>query len=339
VKQPQRFTVKHVALDGLPHTFFVELENALEGVRTSEPRGHNDPQVRNATLLSVVRPLVTFAVSLPAITRQAADLSNQSRAVRDALLGGSEPDVLLLETLPKAVGMPPLMESGEVRSQEARQFKTRLVSALKSLQGHYHLTLEHCRSLLHAAFGVSSGVSQLREDLRIRASYLVGKVIDARLRAFVLAAVDEKTSDRGWLEALAMVVADRPAMNWTHEDHLAFELNVAETARRFANLEALQKEAAAHGVEGYDARRITITLPDGREINRMVWFNRQSGDRILEHATRLVNEIRSIVDEHQQQAVLVAMTEQLLEDSARDSVSDHQRNALSGPKKGDFRQA
>ncbi len=45
----------------------------------------------------------------------------------------------------------------------------------------------------------------------MRASYLTGQVLERRMRSFVMAAVDETATDTEWLEALAMIVVDKPA--------------------------------------------------------------------------------------------------------------------------------
>lgn len=156
-------------------------------------------------------------------------------------------------------------------------------------------------------------MDHLREDLRVRASYLAGKVIEPRLRSFIQAAVDEVASEREWLEALVMIVADRPAESWTKDDLLAFEMNITEMARRFANLEALQKQAANEGLEGFDARRVTITEPTGEEVHSLVWVDRRQRATIEAHADRLLKDIQDYVsDEHQQHAILMTLIERML---------------------------
>ncbi|MCT7980491.1 DUF4007 family protein [Laspinema olomoucense] len=122
---------------------------------------------------------------------------------------------------------------------------------------------------LYEAFGIRSPETKLREDLRVRASYIGGQSLERRLTSFAQAAADESKSDKQWLEALVMIVADKPGESWTDEDATGFEIKLSDIARRFKNLEALQKEVAAKG-EGFDARRITVTRPDGEETHLMV---------------------------------------------------------------------
>jgi hypothetical protein len=167
--------------------------------------------------------------------------------------------------------------------------------------------------MIHQAFAVRADVHHLREDLRVRASYLAGKVIEPRLRSLIMAAVDEEASDKDWLKSLVMIIADRPAETWANDDLLAFEMNVAEMARRFVNLEALQKQVASAANEGYDARRVTITEPSGEEVHRLIWIDRQQLAAVEAHADLLLKAIRSrVADEHQQQAILMTLLERML---------------------------
>jgi hypothetical protein len=51
----------------------------------------------------------------------------------------------------------------------------------------------------------------VREELRVRAYPLVGKCVEPTLRSFTKAAVDEQKTDQDWLEAIVMIIADKPA--------------------------------------------------------------------------------------------------------------------------------
>ena len=308
VKQPSRFAVKYLELTGIRWELFRELETMLRTGGMSRRTA-----ARNATLLTVVRPLVRFAVDLPAVTRGAADLSAEARAVRDALLGTREPDRLIFEALPLAVGMQPFRADESASHDRHEVFRKALVGALRELQLYYERLLDQCGAVIHDAFGVRTAVDHLREDLRVRASYLAGKVIEPRLRSFIAVALDESASNRDWLKSLVMIVADRPAETWTKDDLLAFEMNVTEMARRFINLEALQKQAARDGLEGFDARRITVTEPTGEEVHRLVWVDRQEKAVIEAHAENVLEEIRRrVTHEHQQHAILMALLQLML---------------------------
>jgi len=316
VKQPDRFSVKHFALTGLRLELFRELESVLRRQDARIPAG-----LRNSTVLGVVRPLVRFATSLPGVTRKTKALPSEAIAVRDALLSSVEPDTLLFDALPRACGFepfPPVGVSAEASDdlsaddRRAEGFRQGLFRALRDLQNHYNQLLDQCRSQIHSAFGVRSDILQLREDLRVRAQYLVGQVLDPKLRSFIHAAATSDTPDRDWIESLAMILADRPLENWTDEELAVFEVHVSDVARRFANLEALQKEAAREGHEGFDARRITVTSADGSEVHRLVWIDRDERAFVGQKVGELLTAVRGLSTEHQRQAVAMALVEEFL---------------------------
>jgi hypothetical protein len=137
-------------------------------------------------------------------------------------------------------------------------------------------------------------------------------VLDPRLRSFVVAAANGDADDHDWLESLVMIVADRPSETWTDEDALAFEVHLGDLGRRFANVEALQKEAAREGREGFDARRITVTRADGDEVHRLVWIGRDERGFVEEKVRQVLSLVGGLPSEHQRHAIAMALVEELL---------------------------
>ncbi len=333
VKQPGRFAVKHLSLEGLRWEVFRDLAEELS-------TGGSKPavlRVRNATLLSIVRPLVRFAAGLPQVTRRAKDLSPEATAVRDALLSATEPDRLLFVTLPVAVGQPPIIDptSSEEGRERLRTFRGALFRAVRELRGYYDRLLDHCRVLIHGAFGVQSDPGKLREDLRVRSKYLLGRCVDSTLRRLTAAAVEVDTDDRNWLESVVMVIADRPAETWTGDDALAFEINLAEVANRFGRLEALLRETVTNPSDGFDARRVTVTDQDGRELQRVVWVDRSQQERVRDYARNMADKIRAFGEPQIREALALAILDEIVgerkadtapQQEARSGITSRQRN-------------
>ncbi|WP_414574602.1 hypothetical protein [Anabaena sp. CCY 9402-a] len=304
VKYPERFAVKYFAVVGLRAEVFKELEAILRN-----PQLKNLGKVRNATLLTVVTPLYQFVKKLPKYTKQTRRLEAEPRAILKALQTTVEPDELLFKALPAACNLPPIgTETGD-DGVTARTLRTKLVHALREIHTAYDHLLSDCQKLIYEAFGVRSPETKLREDLRVRANYLAGKCIEPLLKRFIRAASDESKSDAQWLEALVMIVADKPAESWTDDDVTAFEMKLADLVRRFKNLEALQKEVAAKG-EGFEGRRITMTRPDGQEIHRMVWVDHERESQV----EKIVDKILAELPDEQQlrQAILARLSERIL---------------------------
>jgi hypothetical protein len=274
VKDPSRYGVKYVEVAGLRAEVFRELESVLRS-----PNEKVRSQVRNATMLSVVKPLFQFVRRLPAYTLKTKRLGSEAQAVLRMLLQAQEPDDLLFKALPEAFGLPAIEADTTDDGTTAKALRKKLVQTLQEIQNAYEKLLSECQVLLHSAFGVRSQ-DKLREDLQVRASGLIDQCIDPLLRRFTLAAVEESTSDCEWLEALVMIVADKPTESWTDEDVAAFEIKLSDLARRFKNLEALRAEVTASKHGGFEASRVTITRSDGQEVHRMVWLDNQQKDRI-----------------------------------------------------------
>lgn len=316
-RQPHRFAVKHFALAGLRLEVFKELQDLLDS-----PQRASRPEVRNATVLSVVRPLVRFVAELPKATRTTRRISHVAQSVREALQSATEPDELIFFALPRACGLAPFApacaepSTSENTRLQLSEFRVAIRDALRELQGYYDSMIESAGDQVHEAFGVRSGRLSLRTDLRTRAQYLLGRVIEPRLRMVVGAAADPHGTDRQWLEALLMVVADRPPESWSDDDRTRFELNLSDIARRFAHMEAIQRAGETASRTGFDARRVTVTRPDGTETHQLIWVDEARRPALDARVARLVEEIANEGDEHEQQAIATLLVERLLTSSA-----------------------
>jgi hypothetical protein len=322
VKDPARFTVKNIEVAGLRSQVFRELEAIL---KTGPVKGRSGG--RNLTVLSVVKPLVQFVRKLPTYTLKTKQISPSAQAVIQTLSQTQEPDELLFTALPKACGLKPIT-GGKVEDESvAHTFREALVQLLREIHGAYDARLTECETLLYNAFGLRSDRDKLRQDLQFRARYLLGNCAESMLDRFVRAAADETSTERAWLEALLMIVADKPAESWADADVTVFEVRLGDLARRFKNLEALQKEVAAHNQGGFEARRITITRPDGGEINRMVWMNHEQQAQV----DPLVEKILADCGDLQlQQALLTRLTERILGDTELPTVQRSEVKKLRG---------
>lgn len=306
VKQPSLFAVKSFELSGVRSQVFAELEEVVR------QRGALVRQVktglRNSTLLSVVRPLVQFVVRLPEYTSRTKKLTQPAQVVRDALRTVREPDRLLFQVLPEALGIGSLETSTTLATKVALEYRKRLAAVLREIDGTYDRLLERCGELINDAFGDPAERALLRRDLYLRARHLAGRVIDPRMNALVTAMLNESASDREWLEAITMIIADKPAMAWTDDDELAFELRLSDAARRFGHLWSLAYESQANGHDSIEARRLSITFGDGREEHCVVWIEPTARDTIRHIVEDVVRHVGAFKRE-ERLAVATAITE------------------------------
>lgn len=162
---------------------------------------------------------------------------------------------------------------------------------------------------------------KLREDLRVRSRYLLGKCVDRSLKNFTEAATDEDKSDQEWLRSLVVTVADKPTGSWTDEDVAVFELRLSDFVRKFKNLEILQKEIEAKG-EGFEAQRITLTRQDGQETATVIWFDHERENQAAQWVDKI---LQSLPDDIQlRQAIVAKLSERILGSLPQDNVAQIQ---------------
>ena len=311
VKDPSRFSVKYFEMVGLRSQVFRELESILRSPNATTPAG-----VRNASLLVVAKPLFSFVRKLPRYTLGTERISDEAQKVLTVLQKAQEPDELLFVSLPQACGFEPITSAeGDVNT--AKAFRKQLVQCLHEIQTAYDALLSFCQTRLYEAFGVRKEAN-LREDLQVQATPLVGKCIEPVLKRFILAAVDDNAPDKEWLEALVMIVADKPPKSWTDDDITRFELALSDLVRRFRNLEALQKEASLPG-EGFVAKRLTLTEQNGQEVRQVIWIDRES-EELLEKIVDKALSIPEIKDNPKlQQAFIAKLSERVLGSNVKSS--------------------
>jgi hypothetical protein len=125
-----------------------------------------------------------------------------------------------------------------------------------------------------------------------------------------LAAIDDRVEDREWVEAVSMVVADKPPRAWLDADVVGFEVALSDLARRFVNLEALCADRSMVSA-GDEALRLTVTRADGREVNRLVWIDRDRGEGLEELVDRVLEDQVLAGDLRLQEAFLAILSERV----------------------------
>lgn len=316
VKQPARFAVKHFEIAGLRLQAFKELALTLRSSKSSSA----SLLLRNSTILSIVKPLIQFGSSLPTYTVKTKQLSKEALAVREALRSAKEPDELLFTILPQACGLAAIGVTDNQSDTSIQRFKKILIQSIQELQSAYDGLVDKCKNLVYNTFAVRSDITKIREDLRVRAQYLREHCIEPQMKSFIVAAVSDTTDEQEWLEALLMIIADKPATSWSDEDTARFEIRLSNLARRFIHLEAIQREAYQVISLGFDVQRITITKPDGFEENHVVWFDQEHLLLISEVADYVLNDVRIRDNEKLQQELITELVKRVFRSKHEQSV-------------------
>jgi hypothetical protein len=256
--------------------------------------GSDDP-----TFLKVATALFRELRVLPPFVQKAKrSLSAEAAAVRDAFHSAAEPDVLIFETLPTALGFPSFGGSGPANGAEAEAYATRLVEIFLELRGSYPALLDDIGRRLARATSIGGELSAVKEQLAAQAKSLEGRVLEPRLRSFV-AALTRSADDQTWLENVAMVIADGQAPRvWNDDIAGHFPLKVAELGGALRRTLALLYERLASGSdEGFEVSRMTVTRPDGSESVELLAITEQERATVDEYLSpsldRLVQQVGS----------------------------------------------
>jgi CheY-like chemotaxis protein/energy-coupling factor transporter ATP-binding protein EcfA2 len=265
VKAPTTFTVRHFAVRGARKGYL----HQLAGLAFP---GQGDPSV-----VAVVRGLVQFVRHLPPSLLATRQISDEAGAVRDAILTTREPDALLFERLPAALGAPAVSPTGAYPTD----LPSRLAGALSELSGWHRLLLGRTYSELADAFDFPAE-STMRADLRQQSTPILKYVIEPSLKGFLGALADtSRELDDDWLGAVVVAAGLPPITDWSDQDPNLFRLRVRELARAQRRVFMLHSEIWARELsEGFLARRVTVTEPDGSETSRMVWYDEGTADHL-----------------------------------------------------------
>jgi hypothetical protein len=304
VKTPEAFTVRHFAARGARKEMVVRIAAELSRSGGSA-----------ATVVGVVSGLIRSLRRLPAYALRTHNLSDRALAVRAAVLNAREPDALLFEALPIALGYSPVQPDGSL----PEELVDRLQAALLELSASGRDLHQRVRSLLAEAFDLVSGPT-LRADLRVRSEPLLAHVIERQIRSFLLAATNTSLGDDEWLAALVVATGTAPLDQWDDEAEETFEAIVREIGRTHRRLAVLYAEAWAQELtEGFVARRVTITQADGHETSRLVWLDESNASRIAPIVDEAVRRVEDLAGPQASRMILALLTERLATEEQADS--------------------
>ena len=284
VRNPNHFDVKHFAnTTGARRQVIDELAIRL-GVR---PRSHKH---RVANVLSVVGHLVSEVNRLDNFTLRTGRLSPAALEARDALTAAVEPDELLFDALPKALGFRPISARAKSYSQ-AGAYAEAMGSTLGELSAcAQNLLCELLRLLL------DTSAESTRLAVTGQAASLAGEVLDPGVRAFVLTlANDQVEADEDWAKAVATVVAQKAPAEWTDEDFDRFRRELPEQIAAFQRLVALHAERRASGGGPFEAHRVTITHPDGSEHVQLVSVDQGHRSQVEQVLDETLDRLESVI--------------------------------------------
>lgn len=306
-KRPDNFAIKHFKLTGLRQSFFEKLNAVFH------PGGASS---QSQSPLSVVRPLLKFAASLPDYTRQTERLSPEARSVRAALFSATEPDILLFRELPRAVGLPELKAAGKDKPETATLLSQKLLEALRQLQDAYAELLSECGDLLLEALREPPKAEAPFLNLRRRAEILEGHIQEASMLRFVRALAragnpDSAEGEKKFIEAVFTVVADKSPRSWNDADFQRAQRSVADLTRRFINLEFLYSHSRLKKNDAFESRMISFTWPSGKDKKEILHYTAEDKARAEKILLEIAESLGADFEPQTENALLCVLAERI----------------------------
>jgi hypothetical protein len=207
------------------------------------------------TMLNAVRALMGFAAQLPRYTQLTENLSEDARAIRKALTSAREPQPLLFEALPTALGFG----ASDEAQAHTDAYLSRFRQALLELQQAYDRLLTSIERELLDALRLPARLPVARQEIAQRASMLGDWISDLNLRAFALRLSDTRLAEREWLESVAAVVVSKPPMSWSDADLRKYRVALVQLAGQLWRVEEV---ALSKGKRSGAGRVIRIGIMD-----------------------------------------------------------------------------
>ena len=282
LKAPQQFELKRFRIGGIRADLFAQFLEVLN--QTSEK---DTPD-----LLTVVTPLMRFIAQLPKYTLSTQALRDEAKNLRKAIQNAREPDALLFNQLPEALGFP-AFGTEATSSKAGSDFFSTLQGVLSELGQAYGALLNSVELLLVEAFSLTPTKEELRAELVARAEPLLAVTIEMDLKGFLIQICSGGHDFTNWLEAIATYLAKKPPSAWTDADKAQFEINLSQIARKFQHFEAVSYEKLGHTESSAgDPIRVGITTPNQQEQERVVTLTPTAD----EQARKVENAIKQAFD-------------------------------------------
>ena len=253
------------------------------------------------------------------------DLSDAAIALRRAITDAREPDALLFEQLPQALGFDAFGPSVEADSKTVDAFFNTLRGALSELNRAYDDLLSFIENLLASAFSLQSNSDSPHIELMHRARPLLDWTIDTKLKGFLIRICDEGLDFKEWVEAIGTYIAGKPPASWNDSDKAHFEMNLSELARKFHHFEALSFERQEQSDDSAgEVVRVGITTRSSQEQERVVTVPPTAEEQIddIERGIEEVFESAGVDGNPNLRLAILARLSQKLMEQLEDSVDE-----------------
>ncbi len=308
LKAPQQFELKRFRIAGIRADLFAKFSRVLNQSGTA----------KTPDLLTIITPLIHSIAQLPKYTLTTKEVSKDSQNLREAVLNAREPDELLFNQLPEALGFPVFGPDTGTEAKIVSGFFTTLQKALSELEQAYEVLLNSIEQLLIGAFNLKSTKEELRADLAKRAEPLLEVALETHLRGFLMHVCRDGHDFMNWLEAIATYLVKKPPASWVDMDKAQFESNLSQIARKFRHFEAVSYEKREHTeASAGEPIRIGITRPNQPEQEQVVILPstaEKQGEKLEQAIEQTLDKIDTDQNTEFRLAVLARISHKLMQE-------------------------
>ncbi|WP_321528566.1 hypothetical protein [Sedimenticola selenatireducens] len=230
LKRPDEFTVQRFRISGLNQSIHEVYATTL----------FNDGKSRS--ILALAKPLAKMILNLPVYTQYTqTGLSQRAKAVRNLFKHAKSPITLMLEDLPKALGVD--LEKAKVEESELCALSKRLMETLRELQHCFTNMKGEFRELLAATVGLdkATDLAVLREAMAGRCRGLDDYTIDRDgLKAYIQRALKTADDPDMWFDNILAFLGQKSPDKWIDTDRASAEYRLVELSRKITELERLR---------------------------------------------------------------------------------------------------
>jgi hypothetical protein len=310
---PQRFAIKSVPIgEGQRSLVVTGLATSLS---VDTPRSRT---ARNPQLLAVTRAMLERIMVLTPYARHTRRLSSEALKVRQVLSTATDPDELVFNDLPRALGLDPIPAAAPNNKKTADSYVARLTRALNDISDASAVLRQDVVTAIGQAFGISGHLGQLRASLTEALGGFANASLEIDLQGFVSRVLNTSLPDEDWLDPIIIRLTNKALGDWTDQDIENFPLRVKEMARRLDRVSHLYQaqEAPASQPQTVEPKKIdthllTLTTPQGTEARTLIHVPKQSRDAAKALAVSVIGQAEQQLGPGGARILLAALAEQL----------------------------
>jgi hypothetical protein len=330
VRNPKNFAVKHLgtARKGRRWKVLTDLNRHLDDVHVGE-------RPESITVLSTVRRLAvayraghsTWSAKTRRFTGPddvPSATIDDAVAVRKALTEAREPDVLLFEALPAALGLPPVRTGrGAMSAEQAQDMCEAVADAMA-------LIIDANRRLALAIFDrIAKAVIATADDRDVRdpegwrheiegaAHRLAGvQAVSPEVRSFIQACLMNPANAEELASQIATTVTGVSPRDWDDHSAARYLSDITSVAQAFRRIADLERARASHnaGDRSFSAYAVTLTAANGKTIDKTVTLTAAQHGEVAAALNTALGELAHL-GEDATEALLAGLTGRLVGDT------------------------